>query len=324
MDHDSAVTAGKIGVAMYSFRGNGSGGGSYALDFTLAPWMGYWVKAYEPVTLLIDPVAAKRSAKIATAGRAALLQDKSGWSLNLRLTVGDVGDTDNYIGVSTRAADGPDGYKMEKPPVFLSAYSALRIQHSDWGGRSGDYGVDIRSSSPGQKTWDLVAETTVPNKTATISWPNVAAVSRGVTLTLTDLATGAVRDMRSTGGYTWTTGDTPTPRRFRVTATRTAGTQLRISGVSARTTRGGSTYSIGYTLSDAASVQIRVLSPSGAEVRTLGAGTTRAAGVNQATWDLKDSKGVSVPAGLYVVEITAHSDGTGQTARGIGTVTVIR
>lgn len=324
LDHDTAVSSGKIGVAMYTFRSNGMGGGTYALDFSLTPWVGYWVKAYEPVTLLIDPVADKRSVKLESGGRAALLQDKSGWSLNLRLTVGQAADTDNYIGVSGRAADGPDGFKMEKPPVFLSDYASLRIVHSDWGGRSGDYGVDIRSSAPGQKSWDIVAETTVANKTASITWPNVASLGRGVTLTLTDLATGAVRDMRSSGGYTWLTGDTPAPRRFRITATRTAGTQLRISGVTARTTRGSSTYSIGYTLSSPASVQIRVLSPSGAEIRTLSSGTTRAAGVNQATWDLKDARGTSVPAGVYVVEITAHADETGQTARGIGTVTVIR
>ncbi len=324
LTYDQAVAQGKIGVALYTWQGTGSGRGSYVLGFTLDPWVGYWVKAYEPVTLLLDPVTSKRSAQLAGASRAALVEGKNGWSLNLRLDVDGAADNDNYIGVSTKATDGADGYKMEEPPVFLSRNARLRVEHSDWGTRSGDYGVDVRSASAGQKTWDVAVDTTVANSTAKITWPNAARVSRGVSLTLTDLSTGTVRDMRSSSGYSWSTGDQPATRRFKITATRTAGSILTISGVTAKASRSSKTYSIGYTLSAAASVRIRVLSSSGSEVRSLSVGTTRAAGVNQATWDLKTSVGTSVPAGMYVIEISAHSDETGQTARGVGSVTVIR
>src|SRR5205085_12647351 len=97
--------------------------------------------------------------------------------------------------------------------------------------RSGGYGVDVRSSSTATNTWDFSVQTTEANANATISVPNSATIKRGVSLTLTDLATGQVRDLRTTGSYSWQTGDKPATRRFRIEATQTTinDTGLRIS-----------------------------------------------------------------------------------------------
>jgi flagellar hook assembly protein FlgD len=68
---------------------------------------------------------------------------------------------------------------------------------------------------------------------------------------------------------------------------------------------------------------IRVLGPNGATLRKL---TSRAEGtgqVAQVTWDYRDGKGVSVPAGSYTVEIKATT-ADGQGARVLAPVVVTR
>ena len=72
---------------------------------------------------------------------------------------------------------------------------------------------------------------------------------------------------------------------------------------------------INYDLSAAADVEVRILSASGSTIRRVTAGSTRAAGVNQATWDLKSDSGVSVPAGAYLVEVRAQAVGGRQTVK---------
>jgi hypothetical protein len=319
--HDQAVAQGIIGNSLYTYISGG-----YALDFKLSAWKGYWVRAFQNCTLRVDPLndLYGRAASVGTS--RAVLQGGSGWSANLRVTVGRARDEDNYFGVSSRAVDGYDGFKAEKPPVFGDRYVYLTFDHEDWGDKSGGYGVDVRSASAAAKSWEFSVRTNVADSTASLTWPNTATVGRGVTLTLTDLATGAVRDMRSGSAYTWQTGDTPGVRRFRIDAAPAGRIGLRVTDIIARQApnRAAGGVTISYNLSMAAGVEVRILSGSGSSVRRLTGRVTRAAGINQVSWDQKNDQGVALPSGAYLVEIRAQTPDGRQTVRSVAPVLIYR
>ncbi len=320
--YDQAVSSAAIGAALYSYQS-----GTYVLDFRLTPWRGYWVRAYRAVTLRIDPVNGKigRAAATHVAAGRAVLRGGDGWTLNVRANVGDVKDEDNHLGVTSRATNGFDGYKSEKPPVFGSRFVYLTFDHKDWGERSGGYGVDLRSASTLTNTWDFSVQTNVANSSASISWPNSSVVGRSTSLTLTDLATGQVRDITNSSSYSWQTGDKPATRQFRIEAARnTTNSALRVTNLTARSTRAAGATNISYNLSNAANVEIRVLGASGTTVRHVSSRATRAAGVNEVTWDQRNEQGSAVPSGAYTVEVKAQSTDGRTTARQIATVIITR
>src|SRR5262249_2105024 len=72
-----------LGGALWTYQN-----GVYQFAYTVDPWRGYWLRAYRPVTLLMDPSARQdRSAKIGGQTRAALdfgnVQGQ-GWKLLLQ------------------------------------------------------------------------------------------------------------------------------------------------------------------------------------------------------------------------------------------------
>jgi len=164
----------------------------------------------------------------------------------------------------------------------------------------------------------------VANSTASLTWPNVATARRGVNHTLTDLATGTTRDMRSNSSYTWQTGDGAATRQFRIDVTTGSRGGLRITAVTPRTIGRSAGVSFSYNLSAAANVDIRVLSSSGTVVRQLNGRSSRAAGIQQATWDQKSDAGVAMPAGPYLVEIRAQAPDGSQSARAVAPFVVTR
>lgn len=315
--HDAAVAQGLIGAALYTYVGGG-----YVLDFRIAPWRGYWVRAFHNVALRIDPQTDRpgRAAKSTGGTGRAVLRGGDGWSVNLRVKIGEHYDEGNYFGVTSRAVDGYDPFKSEKPPIVGDQYAYLAFDHANWGDRSGAYGIDLRSASTAPKTWEFSVQTNIPNSTAILSWPNAAAAGRNVTLTLTDLTTGQMRDLRTNSSYTWNTGETPATRRFKIEAiTLGRGQHLRVTNILVKTgsESRAAGMSIGYNLSVAANVDIRILGANGAQVRRLIGRATRAAGLNEVTWDRKNDRGVVMPAGSYTVEIRAQTTDGRQTIRAI-------
>jgi hypothetical protein len=316
------VSQGLIGSALYSYVS-----GSYILDFKLSPWKGYWVRAFANVVLRIDPRTDQFGRAAATPSTSrAVLYGGDGWSVNLRVRVGDTHDDDNYFGMATRAADGFDRYKMEKPPLFGERYTYLTFDHTDWGDKSGGYGVDVRSASTTAKTWEFTVKTNVANSSGTLTWPNMATAGRKVTLLLTDLATGKKTDMRTTGAYVWQTGEQPASRRFKIEAKMTGITDvLRITNLNAsgNGNRANRTAQVSYNLSTTADVEVRILSATGSQVRRVKGRATRAAGIQQESWDLKNDQGVVMPAGTYMFEIKAQT-ADGKTVRAVTPVIILR
>jgi hypothetical protein len=314
-----AVASGAISSALYTYVS-----GSYILDYKLAPWRGYWVRAYRNVTLRLDPVNGRYGRAAQSATGRAVLRGSQGWAANLRVQVGDLRDEDNRFGVASGASDGFDGFKVEKPPAFGDRFVYLTFDHADWGDRAGGYGVDIRAASTSPRTWDFTVRTASEQGVASLTWPDVATASRNAVLTLTDLATGVQRDMRSSSGYTWQVEPGVTERKFRIEMTMADRSVLRITDARATQVGRGSGTEISFVTTSTASVTVRIMSGSGAVVRTLPALAGRAAGRQQVRWDQRDARGVMMPAGAYQVEIRAQSADGKQTARAMTQLVITR
>jgi hypothetical protein len=293
------------------------------LDYKLMPWRGYWVRAYRNVTLRLDPIAGRYGRAAGGATGRAVLRGSQGWAANLRVETNDLRDTDNRFGVASGAADGFDGFKVEKPPAFGDRFIRLTFDHPDWGDQAGGYGVDIRSASNAPKTWSFTVASNAEPGMALLTWPDLSSAGRRTVLTLTDLATGVSRDMRSSSGYTWQTAGVA-ERKFTITMTAADRSALRISDARAtQAGRSGAT-EIAFVTSAASSITVRVLNQSGGVVRTLPTLVGRAAGAQQVRWDQRDARGVMMPAGAYQVEIRARASDGGQAVRAVTQLIVTR
>ena len=138
---------------------------------------------------------------------------------------------------------------------------------------------------------------------------------------------GSSQVRNSNSGYSWQTGDQPADRKIRIEMTRTtANGGLRITNLTSSQPGGNRAagMNIGYSISTAAKVEIRVVTTSGTQVRRISSNSTRAAGANQADWELKNEQGVAMPAGAYIVEIKAQLPDGKQTVRGTVPVLVTR
>jgi len=185
------------------------------------------------------------------------------------------------------------------------------------------FAQDVRAAGGAAKQWRVAVSSPTPNADVTITWPGISSLPRTHELYVCDEAGGPRQAMRGVSSLKVNTGPTGT-RMLTITAEpRAAGGAFRITSWNVGATRSRSSATISVSASHAAALAIRVLGPNGATLRKL---TSRAEGigqVTQVTWDLRDGKGVSVPAGSYTVEIKATS-ADGQSARVVAPLVVTR
>ncbi|MBM3496956.1 MAG: hypothetical protein FJX72_21935, partial [Armatimonadetes bacterium] len=271
----------------------------------LRAWEGHWigVTSKADIALVVPPARSSRSSSSASAPL-----DGKGWKLRLAATAGSQRDTFNFIGVSATSTDGRDQNDVPKPPM-VSPYVTIGLQSLD-GGSPSLLAQDMRSAG-GSKTWDVAVATDVADADVTIRWNSVGTWPRNVKLLWTDTATGQSVDMRTRGSITFQSGATPGVRSFRVTAVPSNGASTRISNFNVRTSAGRSTgaVQIGFTLSGAATCDVKVLGADGRGVCTVSSRAAQAGDV-QLVWSGRDSQGRSVPAGTYLMQVRATgSDG---------------
>jgi len=281
----------------------------------LYKWEGFWVRAFQDCTLIVMPLP--------TGGRSVsadtTLSGGSGWLLRFSAVAGVARDANTIIGVNSRAADGYGREDVLKPPS-LSPFVSVRILNPDWGARAGAYAQDVRRSDNRRQTWQLQVETDQVNEPVTLRWEGIRDVPARVRLTLVDEVTGRRIAMRNTGSYTYQPGGTGT-RSFTVIAEPDVRSALRVSSVRVRATR-GSGFTIDYTLSGEAQVQVAITDASGKPIATL-VQNTRSAGVHSATWNGRDSRGIAVPSGTYLVRVEATSP-DGERARMVTPIVITR
>jgi len=322
---DQASQAGLILPTIYSYD---TTTGSYQFDqnfeTNLVPLQGYWVKALVPNLSLLVPPPSNRSANLSSRAVQAKTQTSANnWSVRLVASNGKTQDAYNYVGVANGASDSYDSRDVEKPPAIQGSVRVGIIRDS-WGKRSATYAQDIQAANGGVKTWNVLVTSPAANQDATLSWPEIASVPRGYDLYITDKTTGQRQLMRQISSLRFNTGATAS-RAFIITAQpRTGGSALLLRAqvhTGVRSVNSG--VSIDVDATQEATLSIRVRS-GGRIVRTLNTGRAASPG-NTATvlWDYRDNKGMSVPSGLYVIEVVGTAT-DGRSSRTVVPWTVVR
>ena len=171
----------------------------------------------------------------------------------------------------------------------------------------------MRSANTANQSWEFTVQSNVSGAPVTLTWPALATVPGKTGLMLTDLDNKTTINLRSRSSYVINPGQGSVQRRFLLELKRAERSKLQISELitqvnsSSAGGRAASGVSISYRLSSAANVQVTILQ-GGRKIRTLDPNRSRAAGVADATWDLKSDNGTSVAGGLYTVEVRATDD----------------
>ena len=297
------------------------------LGFEMVPYQGYWIFVRTDNLRFLYPGVDTPGASVT---RAALIgaglgtrrsrASSSDWTLQIKAKGSISTDYTTTIGVNTKATDKLDYYKVGKPPIQENQLS-LDIVHDEWA-TGGRYAKDLRSASPGRKTWQMVLSSSRPKEPVTFSWPDLGvSVPRNVRVTLIDTDTNTRYDMRSTSSVLLTTNTNRT-HNVQVVAEPARGngpaviTGFDVTQSSGRASGAPSSISINYTLSQDAETRIVIRTPGGRVLRTLNGQPVTGAGASsgRAVFDLRDSEGRQISTGLYQAELTAHST-DGQVSR---------
>ncbi|MCX6382599.1 MAG: hypothetical protein NT023_24490 [Armatimonadetes bacterium] len=281
----------------------------------MVPYKGYWIKVRRNNIRFLMPgvdtpgANVTRSASSATLGMDTPGTAANNWSLRLMAKGANSRDTDTFIGVHPKATDTLDNYKGEKPPAMNPSVSVDSIYNNT------RLATDLRSPALGRKTWDILVRSVKSGEEVTLSWAGLrGSVPRDYSLVLVDKDANVRRGMSNTTSYTFKTGDSST-RSFQIVAEPTRGaSRLRVLSldVTPNATAGSravSSVTVNYGLSAEAQAQIVIRDGRGRTLRTLGTGTRAANGAQNSTvWDLRDQNGVSLPGGVYQIEVNATTN----------------
>jgi len=148
-------------------------------------------------------------------------------------------------------------------------------------------------------------DATPSQEPVTLGWADLRNVPARVRLLLVNEATGERRYMRTTSAVQVAAIDGK-PQFFDVIV-EPAGEGLRIMGLNPTAGRGGGV-AVTYSLSTSAQVEMNVLSLNGKPIRRLPQAAVSTQGLNRTAWDGRDGEGRLVPAGTYLIELTARTD----------------
>jgi len=259
----------------------------------------YWDGGYELVAPL-DAAAMK-------GGRALL--GEGGWALRVAVTSASGRDEANFCGVSAAGdeADAPN------PPAPLNGPD-LRFISPD-GAR---LALDFRRGDAAGQEWEI--EVAAPaGEVTTVRCPDLSPLPGDLGVLLLDRDAGRTVSMRTTAGYGFVAGETPRRLLLRVVP---AASTLCLSAVTAQQTAPRRA-AITYALSAPAAVIVDLHNIAGRRVARIAASEAADAGVQSLSWDLRSDRGTAVPAGRYLVRVTARSE-DGQQVNALAALSVAR
>lgn len=305
-----AVNNGILSPALVGFA-NGDYIYAIAPAGQLDAFNSYWIRVYRDCTIVVPPVP---SASI-TRGRQ-LIPSGDGWKARLVASVsGDV-DGQNYFGQSTGAQDMVDRLDILKPPAG-AGHAYLRFLNDSHDGKTRSLAYDMRSPNRVTKQeWLAAVSSDRANATVVLSWDGLGAAPKNARLVLKDTLTGQVVTMGSRSSYTFRSGEAGSSRLIKISLEpQLSNGILAFRNLRTATGRSVSGWSIRFSTNIESDVEGRIETLNGRPVATL-VGSSRAEAGNETTlrWDGKSKDGALVPAGPYMVKLTARSaDGQLQT-----------
>lgn len=311
-----AVAEGVTDGVLFSFRTTAAGG-YYEFPVNpfaavMEPFQGYWVHVWKDTTMVIYPLSP---AVLSNPAPAPVRDREGGWRLQLVVAAGGHLDPCNFVGVNPAASEQYDPlWAVCEPPAVEGGLRASLVER-DWGEYSGYYAQIIKPAS-GRQSWDLEVACQEPTTQVSLRWPQLnATVPAGTSLILQDLDSGEEVYMRTSAGYNFVTGPQGGVRHLRLVASTEAVVSLNLTGVSAQAMPGGGV-AFTYALSQPAEVSAEIRNISGVLIKQLGSKHSAGEQVELLVWNGRSDRGSKVPAGRYLVRLTARSD-NGQTVQGI-------
>ncbi|MEA3400952.1 MAG: carboxypeptidase regulatory-like domain-containing protein [Armatimonadota bacterium] len=280
--------------------------GAYETSAVAEPFVGYWLNVSEGVDILGNRLT-DTLADDGEASRAAVTNPEGGWLIPVVVSSAGMRDASTWIGCAPSATEGFDaGMDMLKPPppgMGSCVYAAAG---------EGSYAVDVRPEAAGT-TW-TVSVMAPAGEQVEVRWPDLSSLPADVRPVLVDPAAGNEVYMRTVQGYELAAR--ADARELEIVLADDGGC-VAVSAPSARAAGAGA--EITYTLSAAASVQVRVLNIAGRVVDTVIDGSMQRAGVQRVVWDRSTSTGTRAPNGTYLVVVTAEGE-SGQKSQAMGTM----
>jgi hypothetical protein len=143
-------------------------------------------------------------------------------------------------------------------------------------------------------------------RTLLLTTPDIARLPRGVNPVLRDVETGERRFLRGSAGWQIVVPPEGITRRYELTLVST-GRLLRITNLQVLGGRNtGGHYTLQFSLSEPAKVTVTIQTGN-RTVRTLEQGRSRSRGAQQLIWDGRDSHGLALPPGTYLVTVYAET-----------------
>ncbi|MGC8666927.1 MAG: hypothetical protein ACP5VE_02260 [Chthonomonadales bacterium] len=295
----------------------------YTPASSLDPWRGYWIRVNVSEGLTITYPNPGRSVKTGQAQRSSSPTAPQGWSAILRVRAEDGSASSVILGRADGAADGYDArFDALLPPGFSRAGPTVSFPHPEWGANAGEYYSEVHSPlSPAP--WDFRVTVPDPRKVYTLNWPGYHNPPGGTRLVLVDPSNGRRVYLDRASAYTFVPNSSAAS--FRIIPELRGAAALRIFNLTAVSSRasGMRTMEIAYTLSADAELTAEIRGGDGRPVRHLASGRVAPAGIGRLIWDLRSDAGISVPAGVYVLQISARTSG-GQAARAVQPIVVVR
>ena len=177
-------------------------------------------------------------------------------------------------------------------------------------------GVDVRRNLSAKEEWLLIVRGAQPNADVTLRWNDLGSAPRPLRFRLIDESTGTRRYMRTTQGYTFRTGGAGEERKFRIELDTTPATGRLLNHLSVVNNGQGAHFS--FVLSQPATVNARIITPTGKIAAMVARGMEGKQGLNALTWNGKSSSGGALARGVYIIELTATT-GEGQQMKDVRT-----
>ena len=214
-----------LGGALFTYEH-----GSYEIVYTLDPFRGYWLRAFRPVTLIVTP-GASQNRSASNKGRATVASNVTGdgWKLQLHAKVDDKTASNAYLGVSRKATDGYDTYKLEVPPVATKQNVQIAFEHKDWGSKAAAYSMDVRSASA--TSWEFTVTSNVLNTPVTVSWPNITTISRHEDMQITDLESQQTLSLRNRSSFVIPASQSVIAKHYRLDVQRATRNPLSLTNL---------------------------------------------------------------------------------------------
>jgi hypothetical protein len=281
--------------------------GGYDVALSLAAWEGGWLYNAAAQPLVLHQQDAARGRSRATTPDVQQMLTDGGWGIRLQAANSSSRDTTAVAGISTRAKQGLDGLDWQKPPTLGDGVRVAFI-HPASRLAGAAYATDIRQSIvAGGDTWEFEVSSTTTD-TVTVSWPDLRGLPRHYQAVVEDLASGERRYLRTTPAYSYRASGTaaqPDVRRFRLTVMPAGTAPLSFLNFSAIPTR-GTGVDLVVRLSAAAELKLDVRTPAGKLIRTMNI-PAQANDQVVINWDGRATGGKLVPAGTYLVTLTART-----------------